>query len=87
VTEANARITVRFRTKRQTLAVADALRPEASHPAGKKGHATIVARGNQLSVRLEAKDSAALRAIMTSYLRMLAAIVNVLTELERLQLS
>ena len=80
--KASARIQIEFRSKRQTRAIADALRPEATHPAGKKAHATIVTRGNQLTVRLEARDSTTLRAIMNSYLRMLAATVNVLGELE-----
>ena len=80
--KASARILMEFRSKRQTRAIADALRPEAAHPAGEKAHATIETRGNQLTVRLEARDSTTLRAIMNSYLRMLAATINVLRELE-----
>jgi tRNA threonylcarbamoyladenosine modification (KEOPS) complex Pcc1 subunit len=67
-------------------AVAEALAPELSHPAAEKAGAKIVTRGKALSLTFEARDSTALRAIMSSYLRMLAASLNVsnsLLELER----
>lgn len=87
MTEANARVIVQFRSGREATAAAEALRPEAAHPAGRKGRATISIKEKQLIVRLEARDSRALRAIMTSYLRMLAAVLNVLNALERPQAS
>jgi len=66
-------------------AVADALTPELSHSAGEKARASIVTRGKALSLRFEARDSTALRAIMSSYLRMLAATLNVSKSLLQLE--
>jgi tRNA threonylcarbamoyladenosine modification (KEOPS) complex Pcc1 subunit len=59
--------------------MADALRPEASHPAGEKAKANVIVHGNELRIKLRAYDTSALRAITSSYLRMLKAIGGVLT--------
>jgi len=87
MTKANAALRIDFRSKRQMHAIAEALRPEATHPAGRKARALITERGKQLVLRFEAQDSAILRAIMSSYLRMITACLNAsnaLLELERL---
>ena len=81
----HALIRIGVRTKRQATAIADALRPEAAHSTGNKASARIVTKGRQLTLGLEAKDSTTLRAIMNSYLRMLAASLNALLQLEQLQ--
>ena len=81
----HALIRIGVRTKRQAAAIANALRPEAAHPTGNKASARIVTKGRQLTIGLEAKDAATLRAIMNSYLRMLAASINALFQLEQLQ--
>ena len=83
----HALIRIGVRTKRQAAAIADALRPEAAHPTGNKASARVVTKGRQLTIGLEAKDTATLRAIMNSYLRMLAASLNALFQLEQLQVS
>ena len=82
---AHALIRVGVRSKRQATAIADALRPEAAHPTGNKASARIVTKGRALVIGLEAKDATTLRAIMNSYLRMLAASINALFQLEQLQ--
>jgi tRNA threonylcarbamoyladenosine modification (KEOPS) complex Pcc1 subunit len=67
-------------------AIAQALVPETSHPAGEKAQARIVTRGKMLKLQFKAQDSSSLRAIMSSYLRMLRATVTVsksILELER----
>jgi tRNA threonylcarbamoyladenosine modification (KEOPS) complex Pcc1 subunit len=69
-------------------AVAEGLSPELRHPASKRARARILISGKKLNLQFEASDSAALRAIMSSYLRLLAASVNVsnaLIEIERKQ--
>ena len=76
MTKANASLRIAFRSERQMRAIADALRPEAAHPAGRKANAVIVAKGKQLILRFEGEDSTTLRAIMSSYLRMLTASLN-----------
>jgi len=55
------------------------------HPAGKKAHATILTRGKTMRIAFQANDSSTLRAIFSSYLRMLAAslkVSNALIEME-----
>jgi len=67
-------------------AVAEALKPETSHPAGGRAFATVVASGRELVLRFEGRDSATLRAIVSSYLRVIRASVNscnAILELER----
>jgi tRNA threonylcarbamoyladenosine modification (KEOPS) complex Pcc1 subunit len=67
-------------------AIASALEPELQHPAGEKAKARLLHRGNRLTLEFEARDSTAFRAIMSSYIRMLKAGVNVsgtLIQLER----
>lgn len=85
MTKANAALRIAFRSERQMRAIADALRPEAAHPAGRKARAIIVAKGKKLILRFEAKDSTTLRAIMSSYLRMITASINTCNALLQLE--
>jgi len=67
-------------------AVLKGLRPELEHP-GKKARARIWTQRRALVLRFEANSSTALRAILSSYLRLLAATLSVcdnLIKLERL---
>jgi tRNA threonylcarbamoyladenosine modification (KEOPS) complex Pcc1 subunit len=66
-------------------AVTQALSPELSRPGSGRAKARLFVRGRQLSLQFEAKDSTALRAIMSSCLRMLAATLNVSTSLIQLE--
>jgi tRNA threonylcarbamoyladenosine modification (KEOPS) complex Pcc1 subunit len=68
-------------------AIAEALRPEILHPAGEKARARITKRGKVLKLQFGARDSSALRAIMTSYLRLLVAAVNVSRSLRQLEVT
>jgi tRNA threonylcarbamoyladenosine modification (KEOPS) complex Pcc1 subunit len=76
-----------FRSRRQLHAVADGLRPELEHPAGEKARARMVTRGSSLILSFEADNSAALRAILSSYLRLLSASLNVCNSLKELEQS
>jgi len=82
---AQARISVLFRSRQQMEAIAEALRPEILHPAGEKAQASVTKRGKMLKLQFKARDSSALRAIMTSYLRLLAVAVNVSKSLRQLE--
>ena len=66
-------------------AIAEALRPEILHPAGEKAQARVTKKGKTLKLHFEARDSSALRAVMTSYLRLLAVAVNVSKSLRQLE--
>jgi tRNA threonylcarbamoyladenosine modification (KEOPS) complex Pcc1 subunit len=84
--KASAILRIGFRSQRQMLAVADALKPETMHLAGSRAWTTVVARGRELVLRFEGRDSASLRAVVTSYLRLIRASVNssnALLELDR----
>ena len=84
--KAEANVSVTFRSKQQMEAIAQALYPELSHPAGDKAEARLVKQGRVMRLKFVARDTSSLRAIMSSYLRMLAATLNVsasLLELER----
>lgn len=74
---AEAEVDAVFRSRRQLNAVADALMPEALHHAGPKARVRIAKQGRGLKLRFSAQDSSSLRAVMSSYLRMLKASVNV----------
>ena len=67
-------------------AIAEALSPELAHRAGEKAEASLSTQRKSLKFRFIARDTSSLRAIMSSYLRLLAATLNVsasLSELER----
>jgi tRNA threonylcarbamoyladenosine modification (KEOPS) complex Pcc1 subunit len=83
--KASASFRIVFRSERQMRAIADGLRPEALHPAGSKASAKITAKRTQLVLRFEGKDSTALRAIVSSYLRMLTASLNTCNALLQLE--
>jgi tRNA threonylcarbamoyladenosine modification (KEOPS) complex Pcc1 subunit len=54
-------------------AIADALKPEA---AGGKARTLMTEKVRELVLKFEARDSTVLRAIMSSYLRMIRAALN-----------
>lgn len=83
--KAGATVRVTFRTTQQSKAIAAALAPEIQYPAGKKAKARILVRGKKMSLQFYAKDSTTLRAIVSSYLRMLAASLNVSNSLFQLE--
>jgi len=70
-------VSILLRSRKQLIAIAAALAPEALHPASEKANAKIALRGRRLRIVLRARDSASLRAIMNSYLRMLKATTSV----------
>ena len=75
-----------LRSRKQLNAIAAALAPETLHPAGVKANARIIRRGQGLKIVFRARDSPSLRAIVSSYLRMLKATTTVcvsLLDLER----
>ena len=84
--EAEAELSILLPSRKEVHAIAAALKPEASHPAGEKANAKIILRGRKLKIIFRARDSPSLRAIMSSYLRMLKATITVcgsLLEMDR----
>ena len=87
LTKAQATVRVTFGTNHYANAIAKALRPELFHPAGERANARLRVRGLTMSLHFEARDSIALRAILSSGLRILAASLNVSDSLIRLERS
>ena len=85
MTKAEASIRIPFRSERQMRAIVAAIRPEIVHPAGTKANAAIVARGNRMILKFEAKDSTTLRAILSSHLRLIRASVNTFSAVLQLE--
>jgi tRNA threonylcarbamoyladenosine modification (KEOPS) complex Pcc1 subunit len=84
--DAEAELSILLPSRKEVRSIAAALRPEASHPAGEKANAKIILRGRKLKIMFRARDSPSLRAIMSSYLRMLKATITVcgsLLEMDR----
>ena len=74
---ASAKITVSFRSARELEAVANSLQPELRGVRGKRApRAWRTLRGRTLQLNFDADDSAALRAIISSYLRITSACLN-----------
>jgi tRNA threonylcarbamoyladenosine modification (KEOPS) complex Pcc1 subunit len=86
-TEAKASLKIGFQSKKELKAILDGLRPELQHPAGKKARARISMRGKSLLIYFEASNSTSLRAIFSSYLRLLAASLRVCDSLIKLERS
>jgi len=82
---ATAEVEYLHRSHRQLVAIAAALTPETQHPAGKKAQAKVKVRGGKLIIEFSAHDSSSLRAIMSSYLRMLKATNDVCSALKALE--
>ncbi len=83
--KAFANVRIAFESRRQMLALLQALKPEAAHPASKKARVRIVGKGKTLKLSFEARDTSALRAVVSSYMRLLAASLNVCKSLAQLE--
>lgn len=66
---ASATVEFTFKGAREAGAVQRALRPEESLPASTRCRVSIQRRKNVLWLRVDAKDTAALRAALNSFLR------------------
>ena len=66
---ASAKVEFSFRNAREAGAVQRALRPEEELPASTRCKASIRRRKNVLCLRVDAEDTAALRAALNSFLR------------------
>ncbi len=67
--QASATVEFTFRTSREAGAVQKALNPEEALPASTRCKANIQRRKNVLCLRVDAENTAALRAALNSFLR------------------
>ncbi len=58
-------------------AIVEAVKPELINATGQKARAELTTRGRVITLHFEANDTATLRAIMSSHLRMFTACLRV----------
>ena len=80
-----AKATIRFRlsSEKHLTSLLDALAPEADRLVTTRARAVLEREGNFLVLKVEAKDTVALRAALNAYLRWIGSAVKVLEVVER----
>jgi len=80
--KAKATIRLKFSSEKQLRAVVDALTPEVSKPLAGRAKVALERQDAFLVLRVEARDTVALRSTLNAYLRWVGSIVNVVEVLE-----
>jgi tRNA threonylcarbamoyladenosine modification (KEOPS) complex Pcc1 subunit len=80
--KAKTTVRLRFSSEKQLSTLLDALAPEANRPVTTRARAVLEREGNFLVLRVEAKDTVALRAALNAYLRWIGSAVRVLQVIE-----
>jgi tRNA threonylcarbamoyladenosine modification (KEOPS) complex Pcc1 subunit len=80
--KAKASVRLRFSSEKQLTTLLDALAPEANRPVNLRARAALDRDGNFLVLKVEAKDTVALRAALNAYLRWIGSTVKVLEVVE-----
>jgi tRNA threonylcarbamoyladenosine modification (KEOPS) complex Pcc1 subunit len=79
---AEATVRLRCSSEKQLTTLLDALSPETEKPVGTRANAVLERASNLLVLKVEAKDTVALRAALNAYLRWIGSTVNVLDVVE-----
>jgi tRNA threonylcarbamoyladenosine modification (KEOPS) complex Pcc1 subunit len=80
--KAKASVRLRFSSEKQLTTLLDALAPEANRPVTTRAKAVLEREGDFLVLKVEAKDTVALRAALNAYLRWIGSTVKVLEVVE-----
>jgi tRNA threonylcarbamoyladenosine modification (KEOPS) complex Pcc1 subunit len=80
--KAKATVRLRLSSEKQLTTLLKALAPEAEKPAGTRAKADLERDGSFIVLKVEAKDTVALRAALNAYLRWIGSAVNVLEAVE-----
>jgi tRNA threonylcarbamoyladenosine modification (KEOPS) complex Pcc1 subunit len=80
--KAKTTVRLRFSSEKQLSALLNALAPEANRPATTRARAVLNGAGNFLVLKVEAKDTVALRAALNAYLRWIGSAVKVLETID-----
>ncbi|MGQ9506964.1 MAG: KEOPS complex subunit Pcc1 [Candidatus Bathycorpusculaceae bacterium] len=81
--KAKAVLRLKFTSKKHLDIFIKALEPEVKKPATTRSKANIERRNKFLILRVEAKDTVALRATLNAFLRWINSVTNVLEVLEK----
>jgi tRNA threonylcarbamoyladenosine modification (KEOPS) complex Pcc1 subunit len=80
--KAKSTICLRFSTAQQAETILKSLEPETEHPATTRSHIAMQKKGKHITLKVEAKDTVALRATLNAHLRWIDSVLNVYKVLE-----
>ncbi len=80
--KAEATVRMRFSSEKHLTTLINALTPEVNKPATARAKAVLKKEGTFLVLKVEAKDTVALRATLNAYLRWIGAMANVVKAIE-----
>jgi tRNA threonylcarbamoyladenosine modification (KEOPS) complex Pcc1 subunit len=80
--KAKATVRLRLSSEKQLTTLLDALAPEANRPVNVRAKAVLERDGDFAVLKVEAKDTVALRAALNAYLRWIGSTVKVIETLE-----
>jgi tRNA threonylcarbamoyladenosine modification (KEOPS) complex Pcc1 subunit len=80
--KAQAVISLKFGSERDLGVILRAISPEAAKPATSRSHVRIARRNSVLTLKFEAKDTSALRAIINSYMHWIKSVTDTFSWLE-----
>jgi tRNA threonylcarbamoyladenosine modification (KEOPS) complex Pcc1 subunit len=80
--KAKATVRLRFSSEKNLTTLIKALTPEVNKPITARARAVLEKEGKFLVLKVEAKDTVALRATLNAYLRWIGAMANVVKVIE-----
>ena len=80
--KAKATVRLKLPSEQKLQTILRSLEPEINSPTA-RSRASLMKEGEYLILKIEAKDTVALRAALNSYLRWINSILNVFQTLER----
>ena len=81
--KAKATVRLRLPSEKQLTTLLNALAPEANRPVNGRTKAVLEREGNFAVLKVEAKDTVALRAALNAYLRWIGSTMKVLDAVEQ----
>ena len=81
--KAKATVRLKFSSEKHLNTFINALTPELNKPVTRRANVILEKEGNFLILKVEAKDTVALRATLNAYLRWVGAMANVIEVLEQ----
>jgi tRNA threonylcarbamoyladenosine modification (KEOPS) complex Pcc1 subunit len=81
--KARAAVRLKFPSEKQLETILRSLEPEVKSPTSTRSQASLAKKRDCLILKIEAKDTVALRAALNAYLRWINSMLNVFQILER----
>lgn len=81
--KAKATVRLRLPSEKQLTTLLNALAPESNRPINARTKAVLEREGNFMVLKVEAKDTVALRAALNAYLRWIGSTMKVLDAVEQ----